>query len=102
MKVMQALILPMSNLEEAEFISESMLTNKDKVSPKELAKLINSILKLTLVDVGSRNAQEMMEALDGEISFKMHDNKMVLTQESMIEFINKKFGDKNEQNKEKH
>ena len=52
MKVMQVVVLPMSNLEEGKYVTEAMFRHKDNATPQELADLVNSLIKLTLIGPG--------------------------------------------------
>jgi len=96
MKVMQVVVLPMSKLEEGQYVSEAMFRHKDSATPQELADLVNSLIKLTLIGPGIKNAQEIMETLDGEVSLKLYEKNTVVAYKTMVDFLNKKFGVKNE------
>lgn len=99
---MQVVVLPMSNLEEGKYVTEAMFRHKDNATPQELADLVNSLIKLTLIGPGIQNAQELMETMDGEVSLKLYGKNTVLSDRTMNDFYNKKFGGNDESIQKKH
>lgn len=99
MQILLAATTPEDNFQIKDFIDASYFKNKDKMSPDELADMVNSIIKLTFIDPCKKNAKEFHEKLHfGDMELK--EDNLYLTENAHIYYMNEWIKDLNKEDKD--